>query len=292
MHVPTDAVMSTAMSIKNAFLLILVTASAFATSAIAAPVRTESPRSVTADINAAGQLRTQSQRLAKLWLQVGLGINPGAAGSQLARGVTQIDASFAELSRNTREARLQRPLRRAGELWADFRQALGAPYTPDNLKRVTYLADDLMLATGKLAMLIETGADSSSGRLLDLSLRQNMLAQRLARLYLMAQAGDRSRGRLVDIEQARKEFSTALIELASAPENTPASREALELARVQWMFFENAIADMSRGSDSHPQHVATTSERILEVLEGVSRQYAADCDTSRLLASEGMTRHN
>lgn len=241
--------------------------------------------SVAADIAVAGQLRTQSQRLAKLWLQAGLGINSGATASQLARGVGQVDAGLATLMRSTRDPKTQRSLQRAGELWADYKQALASPYSGGNMQRVNYLADDLMLTTGKLTMQIEAEASSSTGRLLDLSLRQNMLAQRLARLYLMAQAGDRSRSRLVDIEQTRKEFSTALLELAAAPENTPASREALELARMQWLFFDNALGEMNRGGESRPQHVATTSERILEVLDAVSHQYAQDYASPRFAAS-------
>ena len=140
-----------------------------------------------------------------------------------------------------------------------------------------------MLVTGKLTMKIEEESDGGAGRLLDLSLRQNMLAQRLARLYLMAQAGDQSAGRLVDIAQTRREFTTALDELSRAKENTPASREALELARMQWLFFDQAIGDMSKGEQSKPTHVATTSERIFEALDAVSGEYAQDKTAARQL---------
>jgi hypothetical protein len=119
-----------------------------------------------------------------------------------------------------------------------------------------------------------------------------MLAQRLARLTLMAQTGDRSRGRLVDIEQTRKEFATALAELSGARENTPASRDALELARMQWMFFDLAISEMGKGGNSRPQHVASTSERIMEALDAVSQQYAQDYASTRLAVAPGSTRRN
>ncbi len=173
------------------------------------------------------------------------------------------------------------------ELWQEYRNALALPFSDANLKVVSYLADDLMLATGRLAMKIEGEAENGSSRLLDLSLRQNMLAQRLAKLYLQAQAGDRSYSRLVDIDQARKEFATALRELGTAQETTPASREALELANVQWVFFDQAISGLQKGGDSKPQHVATTSERIMEMIDAVSLQIAADARNARLLASQG-----
>ena len=149
-----------------------------------------------------------------------------------------------------------------------------------------------MLAAGNLALQIEQEAESPVGRLLDLSLRQNMLAQRLAKLYLLAQAGDKSRGRLVDMEQARKEFATALGELANARENSPASREALELAKMQWLFFDHALDELGRGEAGRPQNVATTSERIMEVLDAVSAQYAQDADRVRLASAPAVGRRN
>jgi len=134
------------------------------------------------------------------------------------------------------------------------------------------------------------------GRLLDLSQRQSMLAQRLARLYLMGYAGDRSQGRQVDAEQARREFNTALGELAGARENTAAVRDALELARTQWLFFDLALVGGGSGAgtdrQSQARNVATTSERIAEVLEEVSRQYAQAYNSTQVAAAPGGARRN
>ena len=63
------------------------------------------------------------------------------------------------------------------------------------------------LYAGKLAMQVESEAGTPVSRLLDLSSRLNMLAQRLARLYMLAQGGKRSHGLLVDLEQTHKEFA-------------------------------------------------------------------------------------
>lgn len=242
------------------------------------PVTYSAPRavsalpSVTQDIVSAGRLRLQSQRLAKLWMQVGLGINPSMSGLQLSKGLALFDQGLIDLEHHAAKESTQKSMARVKILWAEYRAALALPYNTNNLKLISYLSEDLMLVTGKLTMKIEEESDGGAGRLLDLSLRQNMLAQRLARLYLMAQAGDKSAGRLVDIAQTRREFTTALDELSRAKENTPASREALELARMQWLFFDQAIGDMSKGEQSKPTHVATTSERIFEALDAVSSE--------------------
>jgi len=231
------------------------------------------------DLGSAGRLRLQSQRLAKLYLQDGLGIRPETARRQLAAGSAQVEKDLVALADYARRPRTQRTLARSAELWNDYRAALARPYAADSVQRVNYLAEELMIAAGRLAMQIEEEADTPVARLLDLAQRQSMLAQRLARLYLLAQSGDRSRGRRVDVEQARKEFAAGLAELDAAPENTPASREALALAKTQWLFFEQAVGDLQTqtpGNADGAGHAASTSERIVEALDAVSAQYARD----------------
>jgi hypothetical protein len=104
-----------------------------------------------------------------------------------------------------------------------------------------------------------------------------MLSQRLARLYLLAQGGNRSQGVVIDIEQARKEFATGLQELDTARENSPASRDAIGLAKNQWIFFDSAISRLGiadRGNGLAVQNVVTSSERIAQVLDQAGAQYA------------------
>lgn len=277
---------------KKLFLTALFSAALMLPAAQAAAPSEAPTSNLTQDITSAGRLRLQSQRLAKLWLQAGLGIHAGTATGQLARGVALFDENLLKLVHYEKQEGARQSLQRINALWTEYRIALSLPYSESNLKAVNYLADDLMQASSKLTMKIEALADSGGGRLLDLSLRQNMLAQRLARLYLMAQTGDRSQGRLVDIDQARKEFASALAELTNARENTAASREALELARMQWMFFEREISELRNGGASRPQHVATSSERILETLDAVSDQYASANGSMRLAATPASVRRN
>ncbi|MCZ7654217.1 MAG: hypothetical protein M5R42_07900 [Rhodocyclaceae bacterium] len=76
-----------------------------------------------------------------------------------------------------------------------------------------------------------------------------------------------------EMEKARREFVAALQVLTSAPENTAAIKDELALGQQQWMFFENALT--ARGGDrkSAALNVATTSERLLEVMNTVTGLY-------------------
>ena len=63
----------------------------------------------------------------------------------------------------------------------------------------------------------------------------------------------------------------ALDTLAAAPISTPAIRNELELGRGQWLFFESAL--QRKPDDKALETVATTSERLLEVLERLTDLY-------------------
>jgi len=234
---------------------------------------------VAGDIVSAGRLRMQSQRLAKLYQQAGMGLNATQAMQQITVSAGEIDSEFGRLGASVKKPNVRRVLTRCDALWQEMRAALKQAPGPASAERVNQLADELMIHTGKLSMLIEAEGETPVGRLIDLSSRLNMLSQRLARLYLLAQGGNLSQGVVVDIEQARKEFSTGLGELDTARENSPASRDAIGLAKNQWIFFESAINRLSvadRGDGKAVQNVATSSERIAQVLDLASAQYARD----------------
>ena len=266
----------------SCFTLSLVLASSLA---VTTPVVHALPQStgevgqVVQDIAGAGRVRMQSQRLAKLYVQAGMGLKAAPARSQIEATITEVDAEFGRLSRYARKPNLQRTYARSEALWQEMRTALKKAPDAAGSERVNQIADELMVHAGKLAMQIEGEGETPVGRLLDLSSRLNMLSQRLARLYLQAYAGNRTQGVLVDIEQARKEFASGLQELDAARENSSASREAIGLARNQWIFFDGAIGDLGkadRKEDKSAEHVATSSERIAQVLDQTSLQYARD----------------
>lgn len=241
--------------------------------AVVAPQRNAAV-DLAADLGAVGRLRMQAQRVAKLYLQGGLAIDAERSRRQLAAAVRQGDADLEALSRRVADGRTRKALARVGVQWRELKAALLLPWGGEAVQRINALAESQSIMAGRLALLIEEDAVSADGRLLDLAMRQGMLAQRLARLYLLAQAGDDSRGRLVDVEQTRREFAGALEELSVVPDTSVAVREALALVRMQWLFFDRAVGDPARGERGNPQHVASTSERLSEVLDVVVQQLA------------------
>lgn len=270
-------------SVLAAMSVLLALSTPFAAQALPAsqssPQKASDAPLIALDIAGAGRLRMQSQRLPKLFHQAGLGLNRAAAVQQITTAISDVDAEFNRLARYARKSSTQRIYSRSELAWQEMRVLLKKTPTSSAAARVNQLADELMNSTGKLSMLIESEAETPVGRLLDLSSRLNMLAQRLARLYLQTHNGDKSQSTLTDIEQAHKEFAAGLKELDSARENSLASREAIALAKNQWIFFDMAVSQIStarRDDERATQNVVTSSERIAQLLEDASLQYARD----------------
>lgn len=269
--------MQTRLIVRSLFVSLLLALTLPAFGQTEAAKNTDSS-AIVRGIADAGDLRMQSQRLAKLYQQAGLGLSATTATRQIGEAIAQTDSDLKRLERYGKKPAIQRTYARSDATWQELRATLQKPYSPATAERAGQLAEELTIHAGKLAMQIEAEAETPIGRLIDLSSRLNMLAQRLARLYMQAQAGDRSQGLLVDLEQTRKEFATGLQELVMAPENTPASRDALGLVKNQWIFFDSAVQQLrTKGADGKgPQNVASTSERIQETLAAVTAQYAKD----------------
>ena len=68
--------------------------------------------------------------------------------------------------------------------------------------------------------LLEKQATTSAGRLVNISGRQRMLSQRMAKFYQAIAWGVGNDKSAAELDKARKEFAAAHQELASAPSNT------------------------------------------------------------------------
>ena len=103
--------------------------------------------------------------------------------------------------------------------------------------------------------------------------RQRMLSQRMAKHYLLPPAALDPNPSQTQMNADAADIKQPLQPLAAAPVSTPAIRTELELGQAQWLFFEAAMRRHpdTKGMDA----VATTSERLLEVMDRLTSLYDA-----------------
>lgn len=257
----------------------------FACNALAAPAVASTRVS---PVEAAGKLRSLAQRQAKLYLQLRLGIEKEASERWLSEAVRSFDESLVVVARAAQgEPASERIVGRITTQWENFRQILSGPLSLRQAETISADAEQIALAAQSLALRFDLAQDSPLYRLADLASRNDMLAQRLARIYMQMRAGQGGKAAEVDMVQTRKEFAAGLQELVAAADNTPAVLASLELARQQWLFFDMAVNDREKSFDFARRDVATTSERISQMMTQAAQSYSQMAGREPELAQAG-----
>ncbi|WOO33504.1 type IV pili methyl-accepting chemotaxis transducer N-terminal domain-containing protein [Diaphorobacter limosus] len=222
-------------------------------------------------INRTARFRAMSQRTAKLYGQLHLNVRPERAREALEQTRRQVRADLDELDRQAwppEVARLLADVRRSAERLDGL---TAQPAGKSGLQAVSAQADQMLTHANSATQALEHLAQAPTARLVNMAGRQRMLSQRLAKNYGLVAAGLDSRPLRDQIAGDAEEFQRAMAQLAGAPLSTPAIRTTLELGQGQWVFFDMAIKRQpnARGLED----VATTSERLLEVMDSLTALY-------------------
>ncbi len=228
-------------------------------------------------INKAGRQRMLSQRMAKAYCQIGLGILPGRSEKILAQSKQRFSEQLAELKAYAPTPDIKESYAELDTLWRKYQGLLSGKPNLDNARLIATLNEDVLRSAHLATTQLELHAASNVGRLINIAGRQRMLSQRMAKFYMFRVWGIKSPSLEQEAQLARREFVSALDALGKARENDNTIKNELELARTQWLFFDEALKQQDVGGKdtmTYATNVATTSERLLEVMDRVTGHYA------------------
>lgn len=222
-------------------------------------------------INMSGRQRMLTQRIVKAYLQVGQGITPEVSRRQLNDAVLLFEAQLADLKKFALDKRSEPSFARLEKWWRPFKSAALGNVDRGGAERLLAMDDELVGAAHELTVELQNRSASPAGRLVNISGRQRMLSQRLAKYYLLRAWGLESPAVSREIGSARTEFDGALATLRSAPDNTAEIRRELDAVALQWEWFQNALA--LEGAASYGLIVVNAAEAILNSMEVVTGLY-------------------
>ena len=225
-------------------------------------------------INKAGRQRMLSQRMAKAYFQIGQQIDVDRSKKVLESSMALFDRQLVELKNFAPTPEIRETYGKMEKSWLAYKDVLiGAVPSKENGRKVLLISEEILALAHQGTVQFEKQSTTTAGRLVNLSGRQRMLSQRMAKFYQAMSWGIGDEKSAGDLAKARQDFATAQIELTASPANNPQIKDALELVKQQWFFFDTALGQKASADKRTQVAVATSSERILGEMESAVGLY-------------------
>ncbi|MEW7980959.1 MAG: type IV pili methyl-accepting chemotaxis transducer N-terminal domain-containing protein [Candidatus Sedimenticola endophacoides] len=223
-------------------------------------------------IDKAGRQRMLTQRMIKSYSLVGMKLKPGAE-HEMEGAASLFSAQLAELTAFAEGDAEREQVGRITLLWGDLRTELDQPPSLDRAGEFNDLAELLLQESHKLVLILEKRSGTVAGKLVNISGRQRMLSQRIAKIYLLETWGLGSDVMARQYEGAVSDFSDALVLLMEFRMNTPDIAEGLAAVKKNWDIF--GISKFSQKYEARvPSLVVRSMDKILVQVNGITAMYA------------------
>lgn len=222
-------------------------------------------------INKSGRQRMLSQRMLKAYCQIILRVRDDEAKVQMDKAVVLFDKQLLWLKTRSPTVAISEQLAKIEKTWGQYKVIVTGTVNREGARKLITLSDQLLAESHRVVVQLQDFAGGSSARLVNMSGRQRMLSQRVAKFYMLKELGFRDEYIGNELIEATREFVKAHNELLESKMNTDKINVTLEKADIQWQLYQYSIT--KRADVSLALFVSTTSEKILKLMDRVTGMY-------------------
>lgn len=226
-------------------------------------------------IDRSGRQRMLSQRMGKAYVQLVNQTVSDRSAKILRESIASFDAALVELERFAPEGDARIAFVNQRKSWEMLRALLERTPSMGGIPAVMTATDEVLATAESATRALEKVAASNGARIVNLSGRQRMLSQRIARLFALDVSENNSRNAGL-ISAAAQQFTAAMAEIEKWPQNTAQTSSLIVLANSQWAFYTTAFSAGTQSSQlaKQAENVAKASENLLETMDKATAAYA------------------
>jgi AmiR/NasT family two-component response regulator len=221
-------------------------------------------------VNRAGQLRMLSQRLVRVFAQRLSKVAVRRAAELQEESLRRARENIARLEVLIPPSLHHPALTAVSEAWAALQAVIEGRLSVSAVAQANACAEMLLEAAERLTQTLEVASGRRALHVVNLSGRQRMLAQRVAKEAMLALATGQPPSS-EPMSAAIGEFEAALSELERAPLSSDTIRASLSAARDEWIRMMRCLAAFEQNADR--SSCAAASDTLVQVFERLTETY-------------------
>ena len=222
-------------------------------------------------VNTAGTQRMLSQRIAKNYFYKGLGINATKSGKQLQISMAQFSTALKKLDIQAQNKKVKKMVKFVNMSNLDFMSIASEKYNLENATIILDLSESMLEGSQYIVKILKNKNKKQSTAIVDLSGKQRMLSQRIAKYYIAYQAGIKDDNSIVQMNASVKAFTEAHTTLMNNKTNSAEINKRLQKVDKLWKIVFDFYKDIEEGG--LPVIVYNTTDNIMKEMNKITKMY-------------------
>ena len=237
-------------------------------------------------IDKAGQQRMLSQRIAQSFILTGIQPDNARYKAQLDKAIKQFQENLDTLQANNDAISMRGDLLTVRNLWKPFKTVATGPVTKQNAAELSEKSDALLTAAHTYVQKLEALSNHKGAELVNVSGRQRMLSQRIAKNYLAYYWGLESEASLEKLYADLAEYELMLTFLKDSQFNTETIKKKILKTEGHLKYASKGFdGDMSLKGDRLIFVITGTTDTMLHNMNEITHLYASELENTEQVAA-------